>query len=119
FALYDSAGNRVLEVDRLGYVTEYRYDGLGQITAQTRYADALNFSGLGAPKAADGSEARHAWLDNLYTSNRAALVANIASGDERTTEYVYSGRGLLLEERIKGESFARISNSGTALNVSR
>ncbi|WP_299589652.1 hypothetical protein, partial [uncultured Microbulbifer sp.] len=26
---------------------------------------------------------------------------------------------LLLEERIKGESFARISNSGTALNVSR
>ncbi|WP_444908343.1 hypothetical protein ACJJIR_10590 [Microbulbifer sp. SSSA008] len=116
FALYDSAGNRVLEVDRLGYVTEYLYDGLGQITAQTRYADALNFSGLGAP--AD-NEARHAWLDNLYGGNRAALVANIASGDERTTEYVYSGRGLLLEERIKGESFSRISNSGTALNITQ
>ncbi|WP_444908173.1 hypothetical protein ACJJIR_09665 [Microbulbifer sp. SSSA008] len=116
FALYDSAGNRVLEVDRLGYVTEYLYDGLGQITAQTRYADALDFAKLGAP--AD-NEARHAWLDNLYGGNRAALVANIASGDERTTEYVYSGRGLLLEERIKGESFSRISNSGTALNITQ
>ncbi|MFA0812390.1 hypothetical protein [Microbulbifer epialgicus] len=116
FALYDAAGNRVLEVDRLGYVTEYIYDGLGQITAQTRYAGALDFAKLGAP--AD-NEARHAWLDNLYGGNRAALVANVATGDERTTEYVYSGRGLLLEERTKGESFARISNSGTALNVSR
>ncbi|BBM03409.1 RHS repeat protein [Microbulbifer sp. GL-2] len=116
FALYDAAGNRVLEVDRLGYVTEYIYDGLGQITAQTRYAGALDFAKLGAP--AD-NEARHAWLDNLYGGNRAALVANVATGDERTTEYVYSGRGLLLEERTKGESFVRISNSGTALNVSR
>ncbi|MEX2964674.1 hypothetical protein, partial [Microbulbifer sp. TYP-18] len=116
FAIYDAAGNRVLEVDRLGYVTEYIYDGLGQITAQTRYAGALNFTGLGAP--AD-NEARHAWLDNLYGSNRAALVANVVTGDERTTEYVYSGRGLLLEERTKGESFARISNAGTALNVTQ
>ncbi|WP_445364037.1 hypothetical protein ACJJIQ_06190 [Microbulbifer sp. ANSA003] len=120
FALFDAAGNQVLVVDRLGYVTESVYDGLGQVIAQTRYAMALNFDGLGAP--AD-NEARHAWLESLYNDNRDGLIANLTSEeyDEelRTTEYVYSGRGLLLEERLKGESFSRISNSGTALSRSQ
>ncbi|WP_444896391.1 hypothetical protein [Microbulbifer sp. SSSA005] len=120
FALFDAAGNQVLMVDRLGYVTESVYDGLGQVIAQTRYAMALNFDGLGAP--AD-NEARHAWLESLYNDNRDGLIANLTSEeyDEelRTTEYVYSGRGLLLEERLKGESFSRISNSGTALSRSQ
>ncbi|WP_221192198.1 hypothetical protein, partial [Microbulbifer rhizosphaerae] len=121
FAVYDAAGNRVLAVDRLGYVTEYEYDGLGQVIGETRYAGALDFANLKFANLAApaDNQARQTWIQDFYNTDRAALVANIVTGEERTTEYVYNGQGLLVEERTKGESFTRVSNSGTALNVSQ
>ncbi|QUJ68497.1 LysM peptidoglycan-binding domain-containing protein [Photobacterium sp. GJ3] len=40
--VYDQLGQLRFDVDELGFVTEYRYDGYGQKTAQTRYSNAYS-----------------------------------------------------------------------------
>jgi YD repeat-containing protein len=72
---YDQLGRVVYEVDALNYVTAHTYDAFGNETSLTRYASALNTSGLSASLP--------------WTRNQIAAGLVTSAGTDRTTTKSY------------------------------
>ncbi|MBI2308441.1 MAG: LysM peptidoglycan-binding domain-containing protein [Rhodocyclales bacterium] len=94
YKLYDKAGRLVKSIDSLGYVTEYRYDGKGQIGDTIRYASRLGDAQLAALKSAT--------LEIAVDDPNATPVAD-AANDRRTRSF-YSADGLL-QAVLDGEGY--------------
>lgn len=75
-SVFDSANRQVFNIDALGYVTESRYDGNGNIVRQIAYADAID------PTLADAGA-------TAVTNVENALVAQIDNGKNRDTLFYF------------------------------
>jgi len=75
---YDNVGNKTAEIDPLGFITKYTYDGLGNVYSKYEYAKALaagtwNTSTFGTPV-----------VTTVFSSK------NDAAGYDRETIYSYN-----------------------------
>ncbi|SMA49898.1 putative deoxyribonuclease RhsA [Parendozoicomonas haliclonae] len=101
YTLFDAAGNPIVQVDRAGAVTAWEYDGRGQKVAETRFALVQTW-----PEEVTEASARHQWLEQqLSTSN---WPQNLSSAKDRRQQFVYDGRGLVIEQRIQDVSWTTL-----------
>jgi YD repeat-containing protein len=84
--LYDAAGRLAKEIDALGYVTEYQYDGASRLLKTIQYANALNATQLNAINAA-ASEV-------LPTDSNTVPIAD--STNDRTNRNLYDNDSKLV-----------------------
>ena len=91
--VYDAAGHLVQTIGALGAVTQFTYDGAGQLTATTQFATLIDTSTLGgtpaavnvASTAADRTTRNYYDVDGNLTGTRDPLGY--------LTEYQYDGAG--------------------------
>jgi YD repeat-containing protein len=84
--LYDAAGRLAKEIDGLGYVTEYQYDGASRLLKTIQYANALNATQVNAINAAS--------TELLPTNSNTVPVAD--STNDRVNRNLYDNDGKLL-----------------------
>jgi YD repeat-containing protein len=114
---YDARGQQVMTVDPMGYVTTVQYDGFGEQTVRTEYAQALATAGLSAatPPAPPAADLSDRVTDTQYdalgrktaeTFTGAVSWANGVAGEQRassTTSYAYDGEGRLASQNVNGQ----------------
>ena len=96
-AVYDRKGQLAYSVDAEGYVTEYRYNKLGNMLKQIRYA------------------AQYPVPDGATPASMAAMIG--APAGAATTEYKYDSAGRLEEivDPIGGRTFMTLDQAGRIL----
>lgn len=110
---YDARGLRVAQVDALGYLTTYEYDGSGNLTSQTEYATALesgdwDAQGHEIPAASTGGELgadrivewEYDQLDRKTLERRKNMTYSVGVGSsidtdtsDQVTEFFYDALG--------------------------
>ena len=95
--VYDSLGRAVYSIDALGYVTENRYDGLGQVVETIAYKTAIDLTVLPAePTTADVNPTGDSVSNRVvYDSLGRAVYSIDALGF--VTENRYDGLGQVIE----------------------
>ncbi|HEY0959731.1 MAG TPA: LysM peptidoglycan-binding domain-containing protein [Novosphingobium sp.] len=117
YTFYDTAGRKIGYVDRLGNLTEFRYDAGNRLVATIEYATTISPTSLfdvnGNPNNVALSSVRPTsiatdrWTWSIYDdANR--LIGTIAS-DGAVTQYTYDGAGQL----IKTTSFVNRLSAST------
>ncbi|HWA90291.1 MAG TPA: LysM peptidoglycan-binding domain-containing protein [Rhizomicrobium sp.] len=87
---YDSAGRQTFAIDDAGEVTQYIYNGTGQMTAQLAFPDAVyDLTGVSRTTALTDSQLS-TWVANLKAASAMATVSR--------TNYTYDFRGNLATE---------------------
>ncbi|MDW2981789.1 putative Ig domain-containing protein [Rhodanobacter sp. KK11] len=94
YSYYDARNAKVMDVDPMGYVTTWAYNGAGQVASTTEYANAIATGGL-----------------TTATPPGLPAAATVASGYDRTTSYTYDGIGRKTQQ-VQGGDFSYVN--GTA-----
>jgi YD repeat-containing protein len=101
--VYDADGRQRYAIDPLGYVTETRYDGLGNIVATTAYALAVTLNGnpTTAQVAAALTVDPGADRTSTFTYNASGELVASTDGLGYTETYTYDGTGNKLSNTNK------------------
>lgn len=101
YQFYDARGNRILQVDPLGYVIQWEYGAQGEVERETKYATALSVEVLASV---------------TVNSDPLAILASLPEveiAEDRVTEYDYDQLGRLTTERKLGVAYATVNaNNG-------
>jgi YD repeat-containing protein len=112
FNFYDSANQLSDTVDASGAVTRYRYDGLGRIVTQTRFANRINLDAL-AGKTSVGtlaSSAQDRITRNFYDSD--SNLVGVLDADGYLTENSWDGANRL----VQSVRYSTATNPGLRAN---
>ena len=98
---YDNDGRLRFEINQLGERTEYKYNGLGQLTDKIKYYNRISTSGLSG-----------GLLSSLTQTQQNSLVSSSDSTRDAKTSYTYSLRGQQLSSlTIEGAKVAQTYNT--------
>ncbi|WP_017462622.1 putative Ig domain-containing protein [Dyella ginsengisoli] len=86
YSYYNALNEKVMDVDPMGYVTTWAYNGAGQVTSTTEYANAIATSSL-----------------TTATVPGLPAAGTVASGSDRTTTISYDSIGRKSQQVQSGE----------------
>lgn len=95
--VYDDSGRKTLDIDAAGYVTEYRYDGIGQLTHSISHAEkALQNEDGSYVLQAPGNNADDRVSRRFYDVDGQLTYTVDAEG--YASKFSYDGAGRLIEQ---------------------
>lgn len=132
FTFFDNAGRKVGDIDRNGFLTEYRYDAADRLVATISYANALSgtaiaslFDGSGNPTTATlasvhpaSNDNRDRWSWYVYDSADRVIeeITTIDGGSAapygKATSYAYDGAGRTVQTLVNANKLSQSQIAG-------